>query len=374
MQYQVISADDHLDLRWMGRDTWTSRVEDRFKDRAPHVVQTDKGPTWMCEGRSLGRWGTQGIGTSAGRRMALEIGGVFTDEELRPSDQQLRLQDMDRDGIDASVIFGPIGGVLIEDSELRTACYRAYNDWLVEFCSAAPGRLIGVGQLPANDPATAGREFERLAKLGIREVLLTAAVANPPIWHESWDAIWAVANETRVPVAFHLHGSETKPPGPGESLLAGIAAKILGGNMDMIEPLLRITFSGTFEKFPNLRLVLAESGVGWIPWVLSRMDRLYEQFVDNKAYWDENGGIPLKMPPSEYFKRQVRATFEVDSVGMQLLPMIGDHCVMWGSDYPHADSTWPNSRAYLDRQMAGVADDIRRKVTCENARVLYGLN
>jgi len=121
-------------------------------------------------------------------------------------------------------------------------------------------------------------------------------------------------------------------------------------------------------------LVVAESGIGWIPFALERMDHEFGKYLEAREGWEARGGIPLTMQPSEYFRRQVWATFQDDPAGVGLLSMIGEDRVMWASDYPHPDSTWPNSQRVIAAQMAGLPEDTRRKLTRENARALYGLN
>src|SRR5690606_17304657 len=124
--------------------------------------------------------------------------------ELRPTTAQLRLADMDRDGVDASVMYGPTDPFIVADVNLRREVYRAYNDWLLEFQSASPDRLIGAAQLPLDDPEGSRAELERLAKQGFRHFNLMAARAEPRIYDEAWDPFWSLAEEVDIPIGFHL--------------------------------------------------------------------------------------------------------------------------------------------------------------------------
>ncbi|HMH76404.1 MAG TPA: hypothetical protein VK547_07245, partial [Candidatus Udaeobacter sp.] len=137
MNYRIISADDHIDMQWLPRDLWQKRVPQAWRERAPRVVETDAGPYWVCGDERWDPWGgRKGVaGSMGGRRLALEKGGVLEPGVLRPTTTALRLADMDRDGVDATVMYGPIVPLLIKDPALRQVCYHAYNEWLAEFCA-----------------------------------------------------------------------------------------------------------------------------------------------------------------------------------------------------------------------------------------------
>ena len=130
--------------------------------------------------------------------------------------------------------------------------------------------------------------------------------------------------------------------------------------------------NGVLEHRPGVKLVLAETGVGWLPFVIQRMDQRFEQVMENKAFWDRHGGIPLKQLPSETFRRQVYVSFAEDKAAMSLLPFFGENNIMWASDYPHPDSTFPKSRTVIEDQMRGLSPELKRKFTFGNAETLYG--
>jgi hypothetical protein len=147
IQARFISADDHIDLRWLPKDLWTERLPAKLRERGPRVVETDKGECWTWEGQTFSPHGYYTAAQGSGAMWAIERGGVMREGELRPTSASLRLGDMDRDGADASIMYGPTDPMAIADPELRRRCYEAYNDWLAEFCAAKPERLIGVAQL-----------------------------------------------------------------------------------------------------------------------------------------------------------------------------------------------------------------------------------
>ncbi len=201
MEYRIVSADDHIDLQWLPKDLWQKRVPAQWRERCPRVADTPEGPYWFCGGDRWDPWGGRkgAAGAMGGRRLALERGGVLEPGVLRPTTTALRLADMDRDGVDATVMYGPIVPLLIEDPELRKVCYRAYNDWLAEFCATAPERLIGVGLIPIDDPKSAAEEVRYLRRIGLRTCMLLAARVETPLWDEAWEPLWAGGGRDRHP-------------------------------------------------------------------------------------------------------------------------------------------------------------------------------
>jgi len=377
MDYRIISADDHIDMPWLPRDLWQKRVPERFRDRAPKVVDTADGPYWVCGDDRWDPWGGRkgAAGAQGGRRTALERGGVLEPGVLRPTTTALRLADMDRDGVDATVMYGPIVPLLVKDPEIRQVCYRAYNDWLAEFCATAPDRLLGAGLIPVDEPKIAADEVRHLKQIGLRTGMFLAARAEPPLWDEAWEPLWQAGAETGIPIGFHLGGGlrTVVMSGPKAGGAGNMGVRVACSTLQMDEPLAAVIFSGALERHPGLRIVLAETGIGWLPYMLERMDDTYRKFLDAEEYWRTSGGLELTMAPSGYFRRQVWATFQTDHAGLRVLDLLGDDRVMWASDYPHADSTWPQSQQAIEENFRGVAPASRRLILCDNAKALYGL-
>jgi predicted TIM-barrel fold metal-dependent hydrolase len=380
MDYRMISADDHLDLQYLPADLWTARLPRSFSHRAPHVEHRDGGAVWMCDGGLWGRWaGTPRPKGPKPAFNAFDRGGV-DESEMRPAKAELRLADMDRDGVEAQVMYGPISTMTIADAELRTACLQAYNDWLVEFCSAAPRRLLGVAILPAEDPAAARDEVYRLARQGgLRQANLQIAAAAPRIHDEAWDPVWTAFEETGLILSFHVivfgvGGSLVGVPAHVQDRPAGVfnTTKLFMGQF--LDPFVDLFAWGILERHPKLRLVMAESGVGWLPWIVQELDYRFWRLWEAKEYWDQRGGITHTSKPSELFRRQVWVSFQDDLVAMSLLPFYGEGHLLWASDYPHPDSTWPNSRRIVDKQMGDLSPAVRRQLTRDNAAALYGLS
>ena len=358
---RLISADDHIDIHTLPADLWQTRLPARLRDRGPRVVETEDGPFWESEGRVVSPHGRKEAGMLAADRFG-----------FRPSRPEERIEDLDADGVYAQVIYGPTTTALqIQDAELKIACLQAYNDWAAEFNRYDPNRMIALPDIAANDPEIAAVELERCLEMGHRGASLsgtTGAIAKgvEPVFAESWRRFWDIASEAKLPIHIHLGGGlHTLEPRPGSWTFAAMAAII---PMKLDEILVGMIFSGILEERPDMPLVLAETGLGWFPFVLERMD--YELHKYGDAMHDHK----LEMLPSEIFRRQVRVTYQDEQFGVECIPRIGVESVMWASDYPHGDTTWPESRKVIDASpLASLGDEAVRKITFENAARIYGI-
>jgi predicted TIM-barrel fold metal-dependent hydrolase len=375
MDYEMISVDDHIDLQYVPRDVFATRLPERLRERGPRVVELDDGMSaWMCDGQSLGRW-AGGRRSTAKRsyQTALERAGLDEEGVLRPTEPELRLTDMKHDGISATVMYGPAVALEIDDPELRLAVYQAYNDWLAEFCSYDPTRLIGVAMLPAEDAEGATAELRRLAERGgTKQVAMHIGRVTNPIYSDEWMPFWDVIDESGIIASFHLVLTTAQI-----LALDGAPHAIFETSKvfidQFLDPLVGLLGRGVLERRPNARLVLAESGLGWPPWVVQEMDYRYARLVSMRDHWESRGGIGLTMKPSEVFRRQVWVTVQDDQIGLDILHHFGEDKVMWACDYPHPDSTFPESRAIVERLMGGLAPEVRKRVLHDNAASLYGL-
>jgi predicted TIM-barrel fold metal-dependent hydrolase len=286
------------------------------------------------------------------------------DDGYRAGTPALRLQDLDRDGVAASVIYGPLSlGFPIKDPALQSACYAAWNDWAVEeFNAVAPDRLCVLAFLPSHSPEAAAAELERCAALGHRGAII--AVFDIDAGDRAWDRLWAAAAATKVPISFHIKGGTSGRLSYqiGKWQSAAFATLL---PLQLDEPLATMVFSGALERNPGLRLVLAESGVGWLPYFLTRMNMEWEALRANLDY-------APSIPPSELFRRQVLATFEEEPLAEQFIPLLGADSCMWASDYPHTDSTFPESQRAIEAALGTLSAEDRRKITATNCARLYG--
>jgi predicted TIM-barrel fold metal-dependent hydrolase len=358
----VYSCDDHLDLSAVPPDVWSARLPRALAERGPHVVEEGKGRQWVCEGRVIGRSGMPKNKELVKKLSAIGRAGI-DDDGYRAGTPKLRLQDLDRDGLRASVVYGPLSlGFPITDPALQSATYGAWNDWAAEeFNAVAPDRLCALAFLPFHSPEAAASELERCAGMGHRGAIVDAF--NIDLGDPAWGRLWAAAAATGLPISFHINGGVS----PKLSYQIGkwqsaAFATLLPIQLD--EPLATMVFSGALERHPGLRLVLAESGIGWLPYFLTRMD----------AEWHELGAkldYASKVAPSELVRNQVVLTFEQEPSAEQFIPFVGADSCMWASDYPHTDSTFPNSRRAIAESLGALPADDVRKITATNCARLY---
>ena len=377
--YGLISCDDHLDLSYLPADLWTARLSRDDQARAPHVEERDGRPVWISDGKVWGGWSGMPLAPGQPKPVlpivtALHRGGMDDFSQRRPAVAELRLADMDRDGVRSHVMFGPVTSINIDDPEFRDECHRVYNDWLRDFCSPAPDRLLGVPMLPES-PESATRELYRLAGLGgHRQANLQIANVKPRLHDERWEPFWNALEETGMILSFHVTVFMGLPNDPAAGKPAASFTATKAFIDQFLDPFIDLFAWGILERHPKMKLVMAEAGLGWLPWVVQDLDYRHWRLWEAKAFWENKGGIPLKEKPSDLFKRQIYVTFQEDDVAMHLLDFFGEHNVLWASDYPHPDSIWPNSKATIDRQMAHLTPEMRRKLTHDNAARLYGLD
>jgi len=357
-----VSADSHV---VEPADVWTSRLARRWGDRVPRVVVGHEGRTgafFVCEDVP-----PFGIAAFSGADIPPEeLPAHFTAgyERVRPGgwDPVVRLRDQDRDGVRAEVIYPSLALQLfrIRDPELQAATFRAYNDWLAEFCAYAPDRLAGVAMIPLHDVAGGIAELERAGRLGLRGGLIWSSAPDDRSYGDPvYEPFWAAAESARLPLSLHL--------GTGAVPLAGTAGVLAVAYMfthhAAQRSIAQMVFGGVFERHPGLRVVSVENDIGWIPHYLDRLDHAGEKF---RAFHPQ-----LSRKPSDYFRAQVAATFQEDRLGIALRDAIGSRSLLWASDYPHTDSTWPRSREVIARDFAGVPADDLRRMTSDNATRLY---
>ena len=378
MPNNLISCDDHMDLGQLPPDLWITRLPAELRDRAPHVEERDGQALWICDGKVWGRWDGKPPATGNARPVkpiynALDRAGIHDNSARRPANAELRLADMDRDDVQTHLIFGPIFQISTDDPVLRAACYRVFNDWLLEFCSVAPDRLIGVPMLPEN-PQGAVQELSRLvARGGVRQVNLMIANVDPHLDDPAWEPLWNTLEASGVILAWHVTVFAGRPTDRSAGKAASVfdAAKGFLGNF--LEPFVDLFAWGILERHPKLRIVMAEAGTGWLPWLVQELDYRHWRLWEAKEFWADKGGSALVTKPSELFRRQIWVTFQEDYVALSLLPFFGEGHLLWASDYPHPDSVWPHSQDAIERQMRSLTPQMRRALTHDNAAALYGL-
>ena len=369
MGERIVSADSHVNPP---KDLWTTNVPAKFKDRAPRVESTEMGDFWIVDSQISG---AIGLDSSAGRKPEEFKAYGLTYKDMRPGayDPKARLEDMDLDGVDAEVLY--FGGPVTQyatDPELRRYVVQRYNDWMLELSKAAPSRLVGLAHIPLVDLDEGMAELKRVAGMGLKGFHVDPFPderGGKPLWDSSYEPLWSLIEETGLPLSFHIVGPrkanvsevfQNPTPGVKETFIA-IAP------ISICEVVSTLTFTGILARHPKLHYVLVECGIGWIPYFLERMDQTFNKH----RFWTKS---VITEKPSFYWYRQGHATFIQDLAGVAERHRAGLRNIMWSTDYPHSDSTWPKSREALTEHFKNVPDDERRLIAGGNAAKLYGLN
>jgi predicted TIM-barrel fold metal-dependent hydrolase len=379
MKYNRVSADCHIDLCWMPPDLFVTEARPSMRARMPYVIDGPDGPYWTCKNgtsfglkNGLGPSGAKYVPGTHARADLMAATNLYEDGKndiRRVSDPHLRIKDMELDGVDAEVLYGILGAASkLADHEAANEMYRIYNDWLSDFCTHYPDRHIGLACLPYGDIDAAVKEIYRVKDLNLRGIELSCSWDMEPMYHPCWEPLWQTINEVGLPL--HFHTFPAMDPAKREGLDRGSSRAAMftivsGFQMNLVNIIAAIIGKAVLERYPNIRIALGESGIGWLPYALDRMDFEWE---------DRFQDLGLKMKPSDYWRRQCKATFQFDMIGTKLVDDIGVESLMWGSDYPHGDGVWPESDKYIAEQFAHLPDDVVRKITCDNAVEFYGLN
>lgn len=366
---KIISADSHMTEPG---DLWVERLDRRFRENAPRVIKketsTGAGPgaPYVFVGPGFHPLTVAGVFAAGRSGQELREHMKHGYEAARPSgwDPGERLKDQDLDGVCAEVLYASLGIALLgmTDTELQQACMRVYNDWLAEFCSHSPNRLAGIGLYSLRSLPDVS-EIEHCAAKGLRGVLVLASnTIEIPYSDASFDPLWRIASETGMPISLHkplVSAMSLTPfmPSPADLQIHCIHV--------VEQCITRLVYGGVFERFPRLRIVSAENDVGWFPNWIHRLDHVYSKMGNPRPR--------LPMKPSDYVKRNVWATFQDDPLGPATWKFFGEENYMWASDFPHADSTFPNSAKTIGENFAGVPENVREKIVFGNAKGLYAL-
>ncbi len=372
-KYNIVSADSHLDLSYLPPDTFTSRVPKEWRERVPRTIDDANGRQWVAGEQGEHKLGRLGGSTRRNlRNIRMEEVG-FRAEDRRPARQDLRIEDQEKDGVDAEVIYGiPFMAEMMKgDRDGAAWSVRAYNEFVADWAKAYPDRLYPQGLLPGNNPEAAVEEIKRLAKLGLTGAEWDYLVTAQPIWHPQWEPVWAAAAEYEIIISMHVPMFATTTVGKLPHLEpnpVSDAAHLSVLPMQLDEAIPSVIFSGVLERYPKLRVVMTECGIGWIPYLLDRMDYEWEEHSEDPI-WQEL----IKTRPSDLFRAQMYATFQKDAVGPLLAERFCPDSFMWGSDYPHPDGVWPDSYAQIEKDLGELSEELRRKIVNDNARALYGI-
>lgn len=375
--YNVISADSHI----VEPPDMYSRIESRFRERAPrmerHKTRTGREyDAWYYDGI---RVGTVGSVIQAGKRFedpaSIDFLGIWEDVRKAAYDPHEMLKELEADGI-WGACMQPSQGLFwyhIADSELLTALCATYNDWITDFCKPYPNRLKGIGMLNVDDVDEACQELERCAKLGLVGVFIPVyPLPDRPYRHPIYERLWWTAQDLDMPLLLHI--ATTRGGIPGCEFTVDVneltAAGLSNADYWVRYSLTAMIFAGVFDRCPRLQVGAVEHETAWIPHWLNQMDFTYRERPIFAGSWRSREG----MLPSDYWHRNLFAEFMEDDIAVQMLSLIGADNLLWGNDFPHAESTWPQSREFLDRIFTDAPEEARRKITCDNAAKLFGFD
>jgi predicted TIM-barrel fold metal-dependent hydrolase len=381
---RVVDADTHMTE---AHDLWIKRAPAAFRDRVPQVkTGADGRPTWIVDDNELGFAGGGGViardGSKGLAAEALFEWGIDR-IHLGAYDPEARLEVMDDSGIWAQVVFPNAIGLggqglssAVADEQLRLLCIEIYNDAMAELQQQSGNRFLPMPVLPAWDIAACVREAERVAGFGMRGVNLTSDpqdLGAPDLANRAWDPLWEVCAGLRLPVHFHIGASLTTmtyfDTYPWESQaedtkLAIGGALLFIGNARVVT---NIILSGLLDRHPTLNFVSVESGVGWVPFILDALDYEMSENAPNDLE-------KLSMMPSEYFKRQLYATFWFERNNVpSLIHSVGEDNVLFETDFPHPTCLYPKPLDTVADKMSALTPAVQRKILGENAARLYRL-
>ncbi len=291
-------------------------------------------------------------------------------------DPKARTDEMDVDAVSAEVLYPSLALKLFaeEDAAHQAACLRRYNEWLIDYCSVAPDRLAGIGQVATYDMDVAVAEAQWCHDHGLCGVeVWMSPPPHLPFNGRHYEPFWEVCSALGLPVSLHIHSGfdyskemleHPDPVSTGDQILKwNINQKLLA----VTDALVELICSGVPDRHRGLRFVLVENEVGWLPFFIDQLDYYYQR--------GQRHGSPVQLDrlPSEIFTDQVAATFFRDPDAAYVATRFGGSSIMWSSDYPHGNSTWPNSQEVVAEHLGRLPDDVVRRVVWDNVKELYGL-
>lgn len=361
--FGLISSDSHVTIP---DAAWQEYLDPEFRDRAPRIEYTDEGDFRVFEGRRTPILTLDNLAGKKPEEFKLNV-RKLDEQRAGAWDPAKRIQDMNADGVDAEVLY--VGGPIItSDDELRLNSVRAYNRWLSDYSSYAPKRLLGMAAIPIDTPERAVEEIHFAgAEPGLAGGYIPLFPPEGDYGDERWNPIWEAFLDSGLPIGLHVGG---RRPGTPVVNMYESAPRFMTGlvmsKLTMAEAVSELIHGLVMQRYPELKFIAVEGQIGWISFFQYYSDHLWEKH----RFWTKS---ELNEPPSFYFRRQVFATFMEDPVGLREREHIGIDNIMWASDYPHSETTWPNSKALTDEWLAAYGEEERAKILWKNCAKLYGL-
>jgi predicted TIM-barrel fold metal-dependent hydrolase len=381
MEFTLFSADDHIIEH---ANVWTDRLPARFREAGPHVVNENGRQFWVYEDVVQP---CMGLNAVAGKDRDDWTVDPISFDDMIPGcyDPNQRADDFRSNGILASVSFptlGRFGGALFlafKDRELADLCVRAYNDFILdEWCAAAPDLYVPMIMGQLWDPQLCAAEIRRCAARGARALSFLenpAPKGLPSFFTNHWDPVFEALVETGIPACMHLGSSGDNPnPSPDQSTLSPIGRQKQGdqwaqvvvatvANVNASVCATNLLMSRTLRRFPDVKIVWSESGIGWVPFALERADHFWRR-ARGWASTDD-------LLPSELFRRNMWVSMLDEPFGLAVRDWIGVDRILWESDYPHSETPWPHSQEHVREMFKGVPDDEREAILHGNAERLF---
>jgi predicted TIM-barrel fold metal-dependent hydrolase len=376
--YTIIDADTHVTET---PDLWTSRAPAGMRDRVPRIETSSKGTQRWVLGDNRGVLANPGMTATAGVGSFKNPPKNF--EQMHPGayDAQARLKYMDQMGIWAMVMYPNVGGfgaqqfLKLDDPELMLTCVQIYNDWQTEWASADARRLLPITSIPFWDVGAAAKEVRRCASMGHRGILFTGEpqyFGQPLLGDPHWNPLWEAAVELDLPISFHVGSGDmtegllkNRVTAYGQAAaFTALAINILLQNGIQVSDLI---MSGVLARYPSIKFVSVESGIGWIPFMLEAMDY---QFQGNSVTEEHPEFDRL---PSEYFARNVYACYWFEQIApRRLIDKIGADNILFETDFPHPTSLYGEEvHARIKGGLADCEESVRRNILWDNAQKLY---
>ena len=374
--YSIIDVDTHVTE---AADVWTARAPASMRERVPRVAQDDRGRDWWFIGND--RVAPVGLTATAGTGDFKTPPRGYADMHPGAYNAQARLDYMDSAGIWAMVLYPNVGGfgaqefLRLRDPELMLTCVQIYNDWQTEWASTDSRRLLPITSIPFWDVAASVREVRRCAALGHRGILFTGVPQSfgmPVLGDHHWDPLWEVAVELDLPISFHIgsgnmEGGLLRDKVRSYGRMAAFAGYSVELFLDNGRQLCDLLMSGVLARYPTIRFVSVESGIGWIPFVLEALDY---QFAGNRVREDRPD---LELLPSEYFRRNVYACYWFEQTApRQLLSTMDTRNILFETDFPHPTSLYGEDvQARITGGLGHCDEATRRRILWDNAAALY---